>query len=81
MIEEKHIPNLLIANKLCMLCVSVWKTKKQHNECESNCGVKEFNSKEVFAEWLFTNNGYIAMAHNMSYDDFFDAIHRRKHHN
>jgi hypothetical protein len=71
MIEDTHIPNLIIANKLCQLCIEIWKTDKRAQGCVSSCGVVKFNSNRHFCEWLFEQKDYIAMAHNLSYDGFF----------
>ncbi len=73
MIDEKHVPNLEVSNKLCIKCVEVWKTNLKHVECSSDCSLSEFTSSATFAEWLFSeeNKGFIAMVHNLSFDEFF----------
>jgi hypothetical protein len=71
MIENRHIPNLIIAKKYCQKCIGVWKTGNNSMECTSECGIKKFGDNQTFCEWLFDQSDYIAMAHNLSYDGFF----------
>ena len=71
MIEDQHVPNLIIANKMCIYCVENWKNKDTANQCISFCGIQKFYSNNEFCEWLFEQKDYISMAHNLSYDGFF----------
>jgi hypothetical protein len=41
MIDEKHVPNLVVSNKLCIKSVEVWKTKLKNVECSSDCGLND----------------------------------------
>ena len=72
MIENPHIPNLVIAKKIkCSKCVEVWKSYNKSVKCTSDCGIFNFGDKNSFCEWLFKQEEYIALAHNLSYDVFF----------
>lgn len=70
MIEEYHVPNLIIAEKLSMLCIDNWRVGKSTN-CKQSCGIYKFYSNIEFCNWLFQHSGFIAMVHNLSYDGFF----------
>jgi hypothetical protein len=71
MIENRHIPNLIIAKKNCQKCIKIWKSGIRSSDCNSDCGNKRFGDNISFCEWLFEQTDYIAMAHNLSYDGFF----------
>ena len=71
MIENRHIPNLVIAKKICSKCVEVWKSNNKSVKCSSDCGIFNFNDNNSFCEWLFKQEEYIALAHNLFYDGFF----------
>jgi hypothetical protein len=54
-----HIPNLIIAEKICKSCYE--------NELEKNCKSCEkicVDNNDVFCSWLFTHKNTIAIAHN-----------------
>ena len=65
--ENKHVPNLIIAEKVCNSCI--------YNQlCTSDCQMFKFLDNISFCEWLFSNpnSGFIAIAHNMKgYDGIF----------
>lgn len=66
-IDSKHVPNLVIANRMCLQCLN-------NEKCENTCGYHEFDSNDEFCEWLFDKNQqhFTAIAHNMkNYDGFF----------
>jgi hypothetical protein len=67
--ESNHMPNLIIASRLCVDCID------NNNICEKVlCKTFVFNNNKEFGDWLFNtkNKVFIAIAHNMkSYDGFF----------
>ena len=63
--ENVHVVNLVVARKMCKLCLN-------HKMCTSDCGLFTFYDNDSFCEWLFIQNRYTAIAHNMrSYDGYF----------
>ena len=64
-VSEKHVPNLVIAKKICYECI-------EHKFCTNNCNVFVFKENDSFCKWLFTQKYFIAIAHNMkAYDGYF----------
>ncbi|CAF0802638.1 unnamed protein product [Brachionus calyciflorus] len=65
-----HVPNLVMAKKVCIECLNG----------ESECGDCEkkyiFYENKSFCEWLFSQDNYIAIAHNLiGYDGIFIINH------
>jgi hypothetical protein len=71
MVETRHIPNLVIARKICNACFNEWKSGEKADNCLTDCGIFKFFENQSFCEWLFMQEKYIALAHNLSYDGFF----------
>ena len=64
-VKNVHIPNLIIAKKICFQCI-----KKQ--KCIDNCAQFCFYDNNAFCTWLFKQVNFIALAHNMkAYDGYF----------
>ncbi|CAF0902143.1 unnamed protein product [Brachionus calyciflorus] len=60
-----HVPNLVMAQKVCIKCLN---SKERCIDCNQYIS-KENNS---FCEWLFKQENYIAVAHNLKgYDGVF----------
>ncbi len=38
-----HVPNLVIADKVCIECVDIWPSKKQ---CSNGCGIYSFKNND-----------------------------------
>ena len=71
-----HIPNLVVADKVCIKCLEGWKSlmyNEKSKECqESDCGVQSFKTNESFCLWLLKQDYYICIAHNLrAYDSVF----------
>lgn len=65
--EDKHIANLIVADKLCKNCLN-------NLSCTSKCGLHTFYNNTSFCEWLFSkaHQNYTAIAHNaQGYDGIF----------
>ena len=41
-VDGLHVPNLIIADKLCFLCINNWNIKDNSRKCSSDCGIKSF---------------------------------------
>ena len=64
-----HVPNLIIAYKVCKNCVD------KDSMCKETCQKICVNNNETFCAWLFQQKDCIALAHNAKgYDSVF--IHR-----
>lgn len=65
--SNKHCPNLIIALKVCIEC-----TNKKQVECDSCKFQHKYYDNFKFCEWLFKQENYIAIAHNLKgYDGVF----------
>jgi hypothetical protein len=74
--EGLHIPNLIVAQKLCLECLNDWKIleyDQKSTKCENtDCGVNRFYKNETFCRWLLKQEHFICLAHNMKgYDGIF----------
>ena len=64
--EGNHVPNLVIAKKICKGCLDKEKT------CKSKCETRIFYNNNDFCDWIFEQEHYIAIAHNLKgYDGCF----------
>ena len=63
--NNKHVPNLIIAAKVCKTYF------EKSNYCVQCSEVYTFTSIELFCNWLLSNKNYIAMAHNLK---GFDSV-------
>ena len=50
-IDGDHIPNLIIAEKMCFDCINIWKIG-DNIICKSDCGIKSFDNNDKFCQWL-----------------------------
>jgi hypothetical protein len=62
MIENRHIPNLIIAKKNGQKCIKIWKSGIRSSDCNSDCGTKKFGDNISFCEWLFEQTDYMLVA-------------------
>ena len=63
--DEVHIPNLVIAEKICKDCLD------SDDRCDK-CGVVVFHNNLDFCDWLFAQQNFVAIAHNLKgYDGCF----------
>ena len=61
-----HIPNLIIAHKVCLECL------EKEEMCNINCEKICVSDNDTFCKWLFHQKDYIAIAHNSKgYDSIF----------
>jgi len=51
-VDGLHIPNLIIADKMCFDCIDRWKVNEMRESGESNCGIFNFNNNDDFCYWL-----------------------------
>jgi hypothetical protein len=73
-VGEEHVPNLIVANKVCLKCLLSYSV--QCTTCEN----KIWKNNIDFCNWLFSNKHCIAIAHNMkSYDGYFIMQYIVKH--
>jgi hypothetical protein len=64
--DKVHIPNLVIAEKMCLDCI-----ENGDDRCDT-CGIFKFDSNKEFGDWLFSNPHFVAIAHNLrGYDGCF----------
>ena len=65
--NNRHVPNLVMALKVCINC-----SNNKHLEC-NECKIQhKFYDNLSFCEWLFNQENYIAIAHNLKgYDGVF----------
>ena len=65
--NKRHVPNLVMAMKVCLNC-----SNKNNLECDE-CKIQyKFIDNIAFCEWLFNQENYIAIAHNLKgYDGVF----------
>ena len=56
-IDGDHIPNLIIAEKMCFDCINIWKLSES-NICKSDCGIQSFNNNEVLSVAFKTKKLY-----------------------
>ncbi len=65
--DGDHVPNLIVADKVCVKCLEKWKVPTLH--CPNNCGVKTFTNNDYFCFWLLLQEQFICLAHNLrAYD-------------
>ena len=55
-----HVPNLIIAYKVCKNCVD------KDSMCKETCQKICVNNNETFCAWLFQQKDCIALAHNIN---------------
>jgi hypothetical protein len=68
--DGDHVPNLIVADKVCVKCLEKWKVPNLH--CPNNCGVKTFTNNNDFCFWLLLQKQFICIAHNLrAYDGIF----------
>ena len=61
-----HVPNLIIAQKVCSDCIN------STIRCNENCQHVVFYTNKSFCSWLFNQNDFICIAHNLKgYDGIF----------
>ena len=67
--NNKHIPNYIVAKKICVLCL---KLEGSESDCKS-CTQNEFVNNNDFCEWLFSQEEKcVAICHNFKgYDSAF----------
>lgn len=71
--DQVHIPNLVIAEKMCSECLET------DDRCAS-CGIFKFDNNDDFGDWLFSLEKYVAIAHNLrGYDGCFILQYINKH--
>ena len=72
-VDGVHIPNLIIADKICFQCIDVWDLYVSRNiNCQNECGIQHFNNNDDFCYWLLKQKNYIGFAHNLkAYDGIF----------
>jgi restriction endonuclease S subunit len=67
-----HIPNLIIADKMCFDCIDRWKVNEMRESCVNNCGFFNFNNNNDFCYWLLEQKKFTGFAHNLkAYDGIF----------
>jgi hypothetical protein len=75
-VDGKHIPILVIAEKICLVCLREWKTLVNGNrslKCKtSDCGRSYYYDNNSFCRWLLQQRHFICLAHNLkAYDGIF----------
>ncbi len=71
-VDGLHIPNLIIADKMCFDCIERWKVNEVRESCVNNCGIFNFNNNNDFCYWLLEQKNYTGFAHNLkAYDGIF----------
>jgi hypothetical protein len=67
MVENSiHVPNLLIAHKVCVGCIN------KDIMCETNCEKICVDNNDTVCKWLFDQKGFTAIARNCEgYDNIF----------
>ena len=71
-VDGLHVPNLIIAEKICFECIKKWNIFEKTFSCENNCGIKSFKSNDEFCYWLLQQKNYTGFAHNLkAYDGIF----------
>ena len=59
-VDGVHIPNLIIADKICFQCIDVWDLYVSRNiNCQNECGIQHFNNNNDFCYWLLKQKNYI----------------------
>jgi hypothetical protein len=51
-VDGLHIPNLIIADKMCLDCKDRWKVNEMRESCVNYCGIFNFNKNNDFCYWL-----------------------------
>jgi hypothetical protein len=66
---QKHIPDLIVSKSVCRQCLSIEDKSKW---CDDDLKFNVFEDNNKFGDWLFSKEGYIAIAHNFKgYDSSF----------
>ena len=66
----EHIPNLIVADKICVECLKTWQVQNEH--CANKCGLKTFQNNDDFCLWLLAQEHFTCIAHNLrAYDGLF----------
>ena len=74
-VDGMHIPNLIIADKMCFDCIDRWKVNEMRESCVNNCGIFNFNNNNDFCYWLLEQKNYTGFAHNLkAYDGNISSI-------
>jgi hypothetical protein len=66
--QGRHIPNLIMAQKVCSDCVDI---QNPALWCDQDQKKYIFYTNEQFNNWLFNQDHYIALAHNLKVCFFF----------
>jgi hypothetical protein len=51
-VDGLHIPNLILADKMCFDCIDRWKVNKVKKTCENNCGLFNYLNKKIIQNSL-----------------------------
>ena len=74
-VDGLHIPNLIIADKMCFGCLDRWRVNEMRGSCGNNCGIFNFNNNNDFCYWLLEQKNYTGFAYNLiAYDGIFIMI-------
>ena len=53
-IDGLHVPNLIIAEKMCFNCINIWKIGDKSISCEMDCGIHSsvigFSGKRILLD-------------------------------